>query len=136
MSISVGEIIDGKVTGVTKFGAFVELVGGESGLVHISEVSDEYVEKVEDFLKKDDKVKVKVLSINNGKIGLSIKAAAPKIKKPKEIEWEKDNSVSEDMSFEDKMSKFLKDSNERYVEIRTRDNKRNSAGRRSKSKNY
>lgn len=136
MSISVGDIIDGKVTGVTKFGAFVELTSGESGLVHISEVSEEYVEKVEDFINKGDKVRVKVLSISNGKIGLSIKAAAPKIKKPKEIEWDKGNDENDDLSFEDKMSKFLKDSNERYVEIRTRDNKRNSTGRRSKSKNY
>ena len=70
MSIAVGIILDGVVTGITKFGAFVELPGGKTGLVHISEVADAYVKDVNDYLKDKDKVKVKVISIDEkGKIG-------------------------------------------------------------------
>ena len=78
MSIEVGLVVEGTVTGITNFGAFIELPGGKVGLVHISEVADVYVRDVKDFLKERDKVKVKVLSIDgNGKIGLSIKQLQP-----------------------------------------------------------
>lgn len=61
------------------FGAFVELPEGKVGLIHISEVADAYVRDVKDFLKEQDSVKVKVLSVDDrGKIGLSIKQAMPK----------------------------------------------------------
>ena len=74
MSIEVGNKLKGKVTGIKKFGAFVELPEGKSGLVHISEVADNYVENVEDHLTVGDEVEVKVLSIaDDGKISLSIK---------------------------------------------------------------
>ena len=74
MSIEVGAVVEGTVTGITNFGAFIELPGGKVGLVHISEVADVYVRDVKDFLKERDKVQVKVLTIDaNGKIGLSIK---------------------------------------------------------------
>ncbi len=132
MSIEVGNVLEGKVTGITKFGAFVALPGGSNGLVHISEISNDYVEKVEDFLKKDDIVKVKVLSAQEGKVSLSIKAAMPKIKKPEEVDWSKKEVRSTETSFEDKMSQFLKDSNERYVSIRAREKKK-SGHRKSKS---
>ena len=74
MAIEVGSIVEGTVSGITNFGAFVELPEGKVGLIHISEVADEYVSDVKDFLKEKDKVKVKVLNIDDkGKIGLSIK---------------------------------------------------------------
>lgn len=74
MSIEVGSVVEGVVTGITNFGAFIELPEGKTGLVHISEVADVYVKDVHDFLSEQDKVKVKVLSIDEkGKIGLSIK---------------------------------------------------------------
>lgn len=120
----VGQILEGKVSGITKFGAFVDFEGGKSGLVHISEISDEYVEKVEDYLKRNQKVKVKVLSIaDNGKVSLSIKQALPKSKKPLAVEWTVDDRQKE-MSFEDKLSKFLKDSNEKQDQLKTRDTRR------------
>lgn len=76
MQIEVGSILEGKVTGITKFGAFVDLTEGKSGMVHISEISNTYVENVSDFLSEGQSVKVKVLAINeNGKISLSIKKA-------------------------------------------------------------
>ncbi len=55
MPITVGKVVEGTVTGITNFGAFVQLPGGNSGLVHISEISDDYVEKVTDYLKKRSK---------------------------------------------------------------------------------
>lgn len=77
MQIEVGSILEGKVTGITKFGAFVELPEGKSGMVHISEISSTYVENVSDFLSEGQTVKVKVLSVaENGKISLSIKKVA------------------------------------------------------------
>ena len=59
MSLEVGAIVEGEVTGITNFGAFVQLPEGKVGLIHISEVSNVYVKDVHDFLKEKDKVKVK-----------------------------------------------------------------------------
>ncbi len=74
MSIEVGSVLEGIVSGITKFGAFVELPDKKVGLVHISEVADVYVNDVKDFLQERQKIKVKVLSVDDhGKIGLSIK---------------------------------------------------------------
>ena len=78
MELEIGSILEGKVTGITKFGAFVSLPNGKSGLVHISEIANAYVSDVHDFLTDGQAVKVKVLSINEaGKINLSIKQAQP-----------------------------------------------------------
>ena len=79
LAIEVGSVVEGVVTGITNFGAFVELPEGKTGLIHISEVADVYVSDVHDFLKEHDKVKVKVLTVDDrGKIGLSIKALQDK----------------------------------------------------------
>jgi len=76
MEFGVGSIQEGKVTGVTKFGAFVSLPGGRSGLVHISEIAYSYVNEVRDHLTEGQEVKVKVISIDeSGRINLSIKKA-------------------------------------------------------------
>ena len=76
MQLAIGDILEGKVTGITKFGAFVELGEGKTGMVHISEVSTDYVEDISQYLKKDQVVKVKVINITDeGKISLSIKKA-------------------------------------------------------------
>ncbi|MDY0235858.1 MAG: S1 RNA-binding domain-containing protein [Gudongella sp.] len=132
MSVSVGEIVEGTVTGITNFGAFVQLPEGKSGLVHISEVSHDYVEKVSDYLKKDQKIKVKVLSISaDGKISLSVRQAKPKTSKPVEIDWTKQEDKHKGMSFDDMLNSFLKDSNDKMDQVKTRDN-RKSYGVRSK----
>ena len=76
MEFGVGTIVEGKVTGITKFGAFVSLPEGKSGLVHISEIAYSYVNDVKDHLKEGQEVKVKVIGIDeNGRINLSIKKA-------------------------------------------------------------
>ena len=72
MELQVGSILEGKVTSITKFGAFVALEGGRSGLVHISEIANSFVNDVHDFLQEGQTVKVMVLSSENGKIYLSI----------------------------------------------------------------
>ncbi|MBC8079043.1 MAG: RNA-binding protein S1 [Gorillibacterium sp.] len=79
MAIEVGVKLQGKVTGITHFGAFVELPEGGTGLVHISEIADNYVKDVNDHLKLSDVVTVKVINVDkDGKIGLSIKQAVDK----------------------------------------------------------
>lgn len=76
MDLVVGAVVDGKVTGIMKFGAFVSLPGGKSGLVHISEIAYSYVNEVSDFLKEGQEVKVKIIGVDeNGRINLSIKKA-------------------------------------------------------------
>lgn len=77
MEPEVGSILEGKVTTITKFGAFVVLPGGKSGLVHISEIANQFVNDVHDFIQEGDVVKVRVLSTEGGKINLSIKKALP-----------------------------------------------------------
>ena len=114
MSIEVGKVVEGVVTGITKFGAFVDLPGKVRGLVHISEVSSDYVRDVNDFLKINDRVKVKVLSVDGkGKVGLSIRQATETKKHVK-----KQSKAAESATFEDKLSKFLKESDERQQQIK------------------
>lgn len=79
MAIEVGTKLEGKVTGITHFGAFVELPGGVTGLVHISEIADNYVKDVNEHLKVADVIMVKVINVDkDGKIGLSVRQAVDK----------------------------------------------------------
>ena len=78
MQVEVGAVLEGKVTGITKFGAFVDLGEGKTGMVHISEVASTYVKEIRDFITEGQTVKVKVLTVGeDGKISLSIKKATP-----------------------------------------------------------
>lgn len=144
MTLSVGDIVSGKVVNITKFGAFIEIEGGQNGLVHISEISNDYVENVADVLQKGQEVKAKVLSNENGKLSLSIKQTLPKkeftkqkdFSRPKKdfsrpqskrsYTWEGEKSSSEDLSFEDKISRFLKESTERMDQMKFKENRRSS----------
>jgi len=80
MTVEVGTKTEGKVTGITNFGAFVDLGEGQSGMVHISEVADGYVKDIHDVLNVGDTVKVLVLNERDHKIALSIKQASDKPK--------------------------------------------------------
>ena len=83
MELEIGAILEGKVTGITKFGAFVALPGGRSGLVHISEVAHSYVSDVSEFLSVGDNVNVKVVSVDeSNRINLSIKQTLPPPPRP------------------------------------------------------
>ena len=118
MSIEVGNKLKGKVTGIKKFGAFVELPEGKSGLVHISEVADNYVENVEDHLSVGDEVEVKVLSIaDDGKISLSIKKAKDRPCRPQNKPNHKQTQPKGE-DFEKKLTNFLKDSEDKLTSIK------------------
>lgn len=120
MSIKIGQILSGKVSGITNFGAFVQLETGETGLVHISEVADTFVKDIHDLLTVDDEVKVKVLNISeNGKIGLSIKKAKER-KRPQRPP----------QSFEDKIARFMKDSDEKLASLDKNMNAKRRSGNR------
>jgi len=143
MQFEEGSILRGKITGIAPFGAFVELEGGKTGLVHISEVSSEYVDDINKHLTTGQNVKVKVISVDeNGKISLSIKKAleekpkkkpAEKHKKsggiqgaPEVFEFTHKKKDMEEMSFEDKLLKFKQDSEEKIQDL-----KRNTEGKRN-----
>lgn len=83
MELEIGNIYEGKVTEITKFGAFVEVLG-KTGMVHISEISNTFVNEIKDHVSVGQTVKVKVINITEeGKISLSIKKALPAPERPK-----------------------------------------------------
>lgn len=149
MQIEVGQIVEGKVTGITNFGVFVDLGEGKSGLVHISEIAQNYVSDVKEYVKENDTVKMKVLNISdNGKISLSIKRAQPEQRaeqrprnngqhssKPprQEPDFSSPAAVwtpkkSESTSFEDMIAKFKQTSDEKFSDLK----KKNPDTRRPK----
>ncbi|MEK4227911.1 S1 domain-containing RNA-binding protein [Solibacillus sp. FSL H8-0538] len=139
MSIEVGSKVQGKVTGITNFGAFVELPDGKTGLVHISEVADNYVKDINEHLKVGDVVEVKVMNVEaDGKIGLSIRKAKPQAERPERPQRpRRDNRQNErndrqpKENFEQKMARFLKDSDERLTTLkRATESKRGGRGAR------
>ena len=140
MSIEVGSKLEGKVTGITNFGAFVELPNGSTGLVHISEVADNYVKDINDHLKVGDMVEVKVMNVGaDGKIGLSIRKAKPESERPQRPQRPQrprqggGGRPSNDRpeNFEQKMASFMKDSEERLSTLkRATESKRGGRGAR------
>ena len=144
MALEPGTIIEGKVSGITQFGAFVTMENNKTGLVHISEVALEYVKDIKDHLKEGDTIKAKILSIDTaGKISLSIKQAlieernaakkAPPKKapaKPDNFDWSK--KPTQPSSFEEMMAKFKQDSDEKLHDVKKGlDSKRGSGYKRS-----
>lgn len=138
MSLEKGSIVEGKVTGVMPFGAFVSLPDNKSGLVHISEITKEYVKDINDYIKQGDMVKVKVLDVDKGgKINLSIRQAQITEKKkvsekpsgpvrPADVDWFfKDD---EELSFEDKLSRFKKDADEKMLALKRSNESKRSGG--------
>lgn len=131
MQLEVGSVVEGKVTGITKFGAFVTLEDGKSGLVHISEVANTFVNDVNDFVKEGQIIKVRVIGIGeNGKINLSIKKAEeqqpaerrqprpapqPRQYAPRQS-VQRDGDAAIDLSFEDKLKHFMQDADSRIAE--------------------
>jgi S1 RNA binding domain protein len=166
MAIELGSKLEGKVTGITHFGAFVLLPGNVTGLVHISEIADTYVKDINDHLKVNDTVTVKVINVDkDGKIGLSIRQAQepkpgeeslakrdfpPRGDRPPRPDrsygdrpprsdrpfgdrprtgGNRNNSQSR-MNFEDKLSKFLKESEDRLSALKRNESKRGGRGGR------
>jgi S1 RNA binding domain protein len=131
MSIEVGSKLQGKVTGITNFGAFIELPEGSTGLVHISEVADTYVKDIHEHLKIGDQVEVKVIHVEkDGKIGLSIKKAKEKSEHSRSRQGKTQDPRSKE-NFEQKMARFLKESEDRLSSLRRHtESKRGGRGAR------
>ena len=150
--LEIGAILEGKITGLTAFGAFVSLPDGKSGMVHISEVSTSFVKDIKEFLKVGQTVKVKVVGISEeGKISLSIrKAEAPEEnsqqkekneRKPRRNDRPRNANVwqgqpqksKEAMSFEDMMAQFKQVSDEKMSDLKRTTEFRGGNGRRGKN---
>ena len=135
MQLEVGSVVDAKITGITNFGAFAQIDGGKTGLIHISEIAVDFVKNIEDFVKVGDVMKVKVISCEKGKISLSAKKVieeerARKASRPAEVElFEKPKD--DNLSFEEKMNKFKQDSDERMLTL-----KRNFESKRGSRRGY
>jgi len=150
MQVEVGKIYEGKVKGITKYGAFVEIENGVTGMVHISEISNTFVNEIRDHLTEQQIVKVKVLNITDeGKISLSIKRAVEnqnnnnsnnqRNRPPRRDDNRRSNNVWEpkkqtpmsELSFEDMLSRFKQNSEEKMCDIK-RNTDRKNGSRRSK----
>lgn len=139
MQLEVGAILEGKVTGITKFGAFIELPGGKTGMVHISEVAPTFVKEIKDYVKEDQVVKVKILGITpEGKISLSMKRVEPAPKRtfsgrPDNFEWTPRRN--DNLSFEEMMNKFKQSSDEKLSDLKKYiDPKRGNVSKRASTK--
>ncbi len=160
MQLEKDKIVEGKVTGITKFGAFVDLGEGKTGMVHISEVAPTFVKEITDFLTQGQTVRVKILNIApDGKISLSVKQAldpAQQEKRPakpregqgrpgggrkeglkiprsggRERDWNHPPRESGSRDFEDMLSRFMARSDEKISDLkRNTDGKRGSFGGR------
>ena len=149
MSLEAGAVVEVRVTGITKFGAFVALPEGKSGLVHISEIANGYVNDVAEHLSVGQTVKAVILNIApDGKISLSIKRAeapaaaknqpGPRADRPVRQEnavqpatqpqTVNTNSGNED--FEDRLKKFMRESDSRIADNRIYSEHRQRSRRR------
>ncbi|MEG1849500.1 MAG: S1 RNA-binding domain-containing protein, partial [Oscillospiraceae bacterium] len=136
----VGSIIEGKVTGITKFGAFIELPGGKTGMVHISEVAATYVKEIRDFITENQMVKVKILAITpEGKVNLSMKRAVEQPPRsappPRRVgpgaDIEFGRGPGGPQSFEDMLNRFKLTSDDRMSDL-----KRNIDGKRGSGRKH
>ncbi len=148
MALEVGMILEGKVSGVTKFGAFVDLPDSKTGMVHISEVAPTFISEISDYVKVGQTVSVKILAVDNGKIKLSMKQALPKeqqkrakpsnkkserpkrepykpappVTSPGNFEWQSSRK-SAPSTFEDMMSRFKQTSEDKMSDLKRGENR-------------
>ena len=145
MQLEVGSVLEGKVTGITKFGAFVTLPDGKSGLVHISEIANTYVSDVREHVSEGAVVKVRVLGFgDNGRINLSIKKAAEQPQRAPSTQrtpstQQRTSSAQRAPSapqqpkadtFEDKLKQFIQDSDSKISGLKKQTDRRNNSRKR------
>ena len=150
MELEIGAIYEGKVTGITKFGAFVQLPGGKSGMVHISEIANTYVDDISKFLKDGQVVKVKLVGIDQAnRINLSIKKALPQEEQQPQARpasakpqrpYRPQNKpqqpaapavpLTPEEEFENKLKAFMQSSESRMSDVRNQNDRRSGARRR------
>ncbi len=145
MQLNIGDIVEGKITGIKEYGLFVDLGEGKSGMVHISEVACTYVSNIKEFVEEGQTVKMKVLNITeDGKISLSIKKAIEADRKANPEQHRKERKPyqqpkpdssytwtpkkSEPASFEEMMNQFKASSDEKFLDLK----RKNPETRRSK----
>ncbi len=146
MQYEVGAVVEGIVVDVVKFGAFVKLAGGKTGLVHISQISDKYVQEITEHVSVGAKALVKIISIDDkNRIQLSMKAVSPEDEEKHKAEQadsagkkaaqrqerqperhfreerpqsERRHEAHEDDSFDRKLKMFLRQSEDRLVDVK------------------
>lgn len=146
MQVEIGKIYTGKVKGIAQYGAFIDIDGGGTGMVHISEIANTFVNEIRDHLTEGQEVKVKVIGINEqGKVSLSIKKAVDenevqtekkkfipnKERKSKPIIWEPKKPVPQsEMTFEDMISHFKQSSEEKMSDLKRSTDRKNKTKRK------
>ena len=146
MEFGVGSVLEGKVTGITKFGAFVSLPEGKSGLVHISEIAYTYVNDVKDHLQEGQEVKVKVINVDDsGRINLSIKTAQdppprpaaasggaprPSSREHRPVGFTGPKKPAEPQTFEDRLKQFMASSDSKLSELKMNEKRGSRRGGR------
>lgn len=145
MQLEIGKIYTGKVKGIAQYGAFVDIDGGGTGMVHISEVSNTFVNAIRDHLTEGQEVKVKVIGINEqGKVSLSIKKAETpaegenaekkpfkKERRPKPNIYEPKKSIPQsEMTFDDMLAQFKQSSEERIGDLKRSTDRKNGTRRK------
>ena len=127
-----GAILAGKITGITKFGAFVTVAPGKSGLVHISEISNTYVNDVRSHLTEGQEVMVKIIGVDqSGRMNLSIKAAVSEpvsepTRRPAQPRYQE---AASEPSFEDKLKRFMQDSDSKISGMKQHPDKKGTRRR-------
>ena len=142
MDFEVGSIHTGKVTGITKFGAFVTIAPGKSGLVHISEIASSFVSDVREFLVEGQEVAVKIIGVDqSGRMNLSIKSASqppqddqqPQYRQPQQQRQQqyqpKQSAAPGEPTFEDRLKRFMQDSDSKISDLRQHTDKRGARRR-------
>ncbi|MCL2152811.1 MAG: S1 RNA-binding domain-containing protein [Oscillospiraceae bacterium] len=126
MDFNVGAIVPGKVTGITKFGAFVSIAPGKSGLVHISEITSSYVTDIREHLAEGQEVMVKVIGVDqSGRMNLSIKGASSSpADETRRKPQPRSSEFASEPSFEDKLKRFMQDSDNKMSGIKQYSDKR------------
>ncbi len=136
MAIDIGTVTEGKVTGITRYGAFITLADNTVGMVHISEISYQYVNDIHDVLEIGQQVKVKVVNVDEkGRLGFSIKKAMPpppRPARPQNPSAERratSKPAAENMSFEDKLKEFMQSSDSRISDLKHYTDRKNGSRR-------
>ena len=141
MELTVGAVLEGKVKSITNFGAFISLLEGKSGLVHISEVSNTYVSDIRQHLTEGQDVKVVVLSVEGNKVNLSIKrleARPPRENTSRPAPRPQAQRTptpppapkTADQLFEEKLKQFMSESDSKISSIRQYSEHRTKSRRR------
>ena len=131
MDFEVGAILPGKITGITKFGAFVTVAPGKSGLVHISEIASTYVNNVQDHLTEGQDVTVKVIGVDkSGRMNLSIKSAMQTpANETRHRPTQRIMEKATEPSFEDKLKRFMQDSDNKMSGLKKHSDKKGARRR-------